>query len=74
MTGDITLEQAKAYADELAYSNLQNLLMIRAEAAYREQVKMLERKLVVFAMSGAFINELSLVHEPNGLWYNARIW
>lgn len=73
MTEEITKDQAQRFLDTYVADQVHMLNQVMAQAECSRQAAMLEKKLVVFAMSGAFVNELSLTYSPNGLWYNVRI-
>lgn len=66
MIGDVTFERYIQQTTE-------QIMHVWAFERQRKQTAMLERKLVVFAMSGAFVNELSLTYTSNGLAYDVRI-
>ncbi len=69
MIDGMTKEQAQRFL----YDQMYMLHQALAQEECRRRAAMLERKLVVFAMSGAFVNELSLTYSPNSLWYDVRI-
>ena len=71
---EITAEQAKVFCDHpTIVQQIRMIAQVQAQATYQERLKIEKLRLKVFAMSGAFANEVHLCHESNGLWYDVRI-
>lgn len=73
MTEGLTFEQLKLFHEAIVQPINDQIRQDLAWAKTRRRAMLLERKLVVFAMSGAFVNELSLTYTSNGLAYDVRI-